>query len=166
MPNGKTNFIAGALVGATINFAIQSVQMAMDYDRKFDWGEFFLCAGAGAFIANPKGIASSSPGLRGTSYPGIPASNVYNPERVASSALGSNFHKTGNTAGVFETAAHPNHRRSFHTIVTAGLVAYAISGKHTLKLSRTTRLFLWAFAIGHLSHIALDSTTPKRINLL
>src|SRR5260370_602439 len=51
MPSGKTHFIAGALVGATVNFAIQSAEMAMDYDTKFDWGEFFLCTGAGAFTA-------------------------------------------------------------------------------------------------------------------
>lgn len=49
MPNGKTHFIAGAVVGATVNLIIQSAKMAMDYDREFDWGEFFLCAGAGAF---------------------------------------------------------------------------------------------------------------------
>jgi hypothetical protein len=72
MPNGKTHFIAGALVGATVNFTIQSAQMAMDYDRKFDWPEFFLCAGAGAFAANPEGIASFSPGLASLrAYPGF-----------------------------------------------------------------------------------------------
>src|SRR5262249_55422726 len=32
---------------------------------------------------NPEGIAPSSPGLRGTSYPGIKLSDVPNPERVA-----------------------------------------------------------------------------------
>jgi hypothetical protein len=34
--------------------------------------------------ANPEGIASSSPGLRGTSYPGYGAQKHHNPERVAS----------------------------------------------------------------------------------
>ena len=56
MPNEKTHFIAGAIVGATVNFAIQSAEMAMDYDRKFDWGEFFLCAGAGAFAGLAGGL--------------------------------------------------------------------------------------------------------------
>lgn len=121
MPNGKTHFIAGALVGATVNFAIQSAEMAMNYDRKFDWGEFFLCAGAGAFA----GLAPD----------------------------------------ILEPATSPNHRQFFHSIVAAGLVAWAISGKHTLKLSRTTRLFLWVFGMSYLSHIALDCTTPKRVNL-
>jgi len=32
---------------------------------------------------NPEGIPPQSPGLRGTSYPGVEASNIHNPERVA-----------------------------------------------------------------------------------
>jgi prepilin-type N-terminal cleavage/methylation domain-containing protein len=39
--------------------------------------------GAAVPIDNPEGIASFSPGLRGTSYPGSEGSNVPNPERVA-----------------------------------------------------------------------------------
>ena len=38
---------------------------------------------------NPEGIPQQSPGLRGTSYPGIDASNTHNPERVAPSACSS-----------------------------------------------------------------------------
>ncbi len=38
----------------------------------------------GATPANPKGIVSSSPGLRGTSYPGFSAKNDFNPNGVAS----------------------------------------------------------------------------------
>jgi membrane-bound metal-dependent hydrolase YbcI (DUF457 family) len=87
-------------------------------------------------------------------------------ERVASSALGSIVHGKRNFPGVFETVDLPNSRQLLHSIVSAGLIAYAISGKHTLKLSRTTRLFLWAFGMSYLSHIALDCATPKRINLL
>jgi membrane-bound metal-dependent hydrolase YbcI (DUF457 family) len=151
MPNGKTHLITGAVVGATVNLAIQSAQMAMDYDRKFDWGEFFLCAGAAAFAANPKGIASSSPGLRGTSYPGW--------EDERNQTL-NGFRPTSQQ--LFEPATSPNHRQFFHSIVAAGLIAYSISGKHTLKLSRTTRLFLWAFGMSYLSHIALDSAASFR----
>ena len=36
----------------------------------------------GVPFLNPKGIASSSPGLRGTSYPGLGSRIVINPERV------------------------------------------------------------------------------------
>ncbi len=174
MPNQKTHFTTGALVGATVNFIIQSAKMAMDYDRPFDWNEFFLCAGAGAFAANPKKIASFSPGLRrwpvrlGPSYPGIPASNVHNPERVASTARGSILYGKVYFAGALETAAPPNRRPFFHNLISAGLIAYGISGKHTLKLSRATRLALWVFGIGYLSHITLDSghrTEPATFNL-
>jgi hypothetical protein len=35
-------------------------------------------------LANPKGIESFSPGLRGTSYPGVRIRRHHNPERVAS----------------------------------------------------------------------------------
>ena len=37
-----------------------------------------------AACLNPKGIASISPGLRGTSYPGYGSAKINNPERVAS----------------------------------------------------------------------------------
>jgi hypothetical protein len=119
MPNGKTHFIAGAVVGATVNVLVQFTEMAMDYDRPFDWGEFFLCAGAGAFVAG----------------------------RDA-------FHRV------------PNSLQSLRGILAAALIAWAISGKHTLKFSRATRLALWVFGMSYLGHIALDCTTPKRINLL
>jgi membrane-bound metal-dependent hydrolase YbcI (DUF457 family) len=122
MPNGKTHFIAGVVVGATVNVLVQSTEMAMDYDRPFDWAEFFLCTGAGAFAG-----------------------------------LGPD---------ILEPATSPNHRQFFHSVIAAGLIAWAISGKHTLKLSRATRLALWVFGMSYLSHIALDCATPKRINLL
>jgi hypothetical protein len=156
MPNGKTHFLAGVAVGATVNFIIQSAKMAADYDRKFDWGELFLCAGAGAFAANPKGIASFSPGLRGTSYPGIAASNVHNPERVAPGARGSIIHEKSSFLGGSEVPDLPHGRPFCHGLISAGLVAYAISGQHTSKFSRATRLFLWAFTMSYFSHMARD----------
>jgi hypothetical protein len=160
MPNGKTHFITGAVVGATVNVIVQSAETAMDYDRPFDWREFFLCTGAGAFAANPKGIASFSPGLASLrAYPGFAMPETHNPERVASSA-----HRS--CEGDSETANLAIARQFFHTVLSAGLVAWAISGKHTLKFSRATRLALWVFGISYLSHIALDCATPKRINLI
>lgn len=118
MPNGKTHFIAGAVVGATVNVLVQSTEMAMDYDRPFDWGEFFLCTGAGAFAG-----------------------------------LGPD---------ILEPATSPNHRRFFHGVIVAALVAWAISGKHTLKLSRAARLALWVFGTSYLSHIALTAPLPSK----
>ena len=35
-------------------------------------------------FSNPKGIASASPGLRGTSYPGLGAFRIFNPNGVVS----------------------------------------------------------------------------------
>jgi len=160
MPNGKTHFIAGAVVGATVNVLVQSTEMAMDYDRAFDWAEFFLCTGAGAFAANPKGIASFSPGLASLrAYPGFAMSELHNPERVASGAPSS-------WEADSETASLARPRQFFHTIIAAGLITWAISGKHTLKFSRATRLALWVFGMSYLGHMTLDCTTPKRINLI
>jgi uncharacterized protein YgbK (DUF1537 family) len=48
--------------------------------------EFFEAVLNATLTHNLKGIASFSPGLRGTSYPGIEVSKVHNPERVASDA--------------------------------------------------------------------------------
>jgi hypothetical protein len=138
MPNGKTHFIAGAVVGAAVNFIIQSAKMAMDYDRPFDWNQFFLCAGAGAFTANPDGITTSSPGLRRRSYPGW---EVIRFQTLKGFRPGGEF---------------------FHGVVSAGLIAYAISTDR-LKFSRTTRLFLWAFGISHLTYITRNSISASSI---
>ena len=55
---------------------------------------------------NPKGIVSSSPGLRGTSYPGCGARNRSNPNGVAASTsrrirnpVGVEAHSTGVSQG-------------------------------------------------------------------
>jgi hypothetical protein len=42
-------------------------------------------------FANPEGVLSVSPGLRGTSYPGFPACEGTNPERVASCRPATRF---------------------------------------------------------------------------
>src|SRR5689334_2650513 len=44
------------------------------------------CKTVGLFV-NPNGIASLSPGLLGTSYPGLDVVSPLNPERVSSRAL-------------------------------------------------------------------------------
>jgi|KBSMisStandDraft_5_1062788.scaffolds.fasta_scaffold1720250_1 hypothetical protein len=116
MRYGKTHFITGAVVGATVNFIIQSAKMAMDYDRPFDWGEFSLCTGAGAF-------ADIGPRLCRR-----PAAEMGYREK-----LPNLLHP------VPEPATSPNHRPFFHNLVSAGLMAYAISANHTPKFSRTTR---------------------------
>src|SRR5262249_36195969 len=145
MPNGKTHFIAGAVVGATVNVLVQSTEMAMDYDKPFNWGEFFLCTGAGAFAANPKPMFSPSHIFW------HPSPSVFFRGPLSSFSVSS----------VSSCSFFPTARQFFHTILAATLIAWALSGKHTLKLSRATRLALWVFGMSYLSHIALDCTTPK-----
>src|SRR6266436_5165071 len=48
-----------------------------------------LLASYAIFLANPKGIPQQSPGLRGTSYPGIRRPIDDNPEGVAAHGNGS-----------------------------------------------------------------------------
>jgi hypothetical protein len=150
MANGKAHFTAGAVVGATVNVIVQSTQMAMDYDRPFDWGEFFLCTGAGAFA----GLAARD--HRNASLPLPKGEGRGEGEGSVRKPITQNL-------GIVDLLFP---RQFFHTILSAALVAWAISGKHTLKFSRATRLALWVFGISYLSHIALDCTTPKRINLI
>jgi hypothetical protein len=144
VPNRKTHFIAGAVVGATVNLIIQSTQMAMDYDRPFDWGEFFLCAGAGAFVSGPRLCRRPAAEMwNRETLPNLRRPDAPNPVCLLGDIL-----------------------QSVRNLLSAALVAWAISGKHTLKLSRPARLALWVFGMSYLSHIALDCTTPKPINLL
>jgi hypothetical protein len=146
MRTEKVRFITGAAVGATVNIIIQSAQMAMDYNREFDWNEFFLCAGAGAF-------AGLGPRLCRR-----PAAETWNQEtpNLQRPDARNLLHLLPD---VLEPATSPNHRQFFHNVVAAGLIACAISGKHTLKFSRPTRLFLWAFGMSYLSHIACNSSS-------
>jgi hypothetical protein len=118
MPNAKTHFIAGAVVGATVNFFIQSTQMAMDYDRPFDWNEFFLCTGAGAFVSGPRLCRR-------------PAAEMWNRERLPNVERSYAPKPPGLFANILKPAS---------SLLSASLVAWAISGKHTLKLSRATPL--------------------------
>jgi membrane-bound metal-dependent hydrolase YbcI (DUF457 family) len=148
MPNGKTQFITGAVVGATVNFIIQSAKMAMNYDKPFDWDEFFLSTGAGSFTALAPDI--------GPRLCRRPAAEMGYREKLP------NLLRL-----VPEPATtNPNHRQFFHNLISAGLIAWAISANPIQKLSRTTRLFLWSFGMSYLSHIALDSATPKVTRLV
>jgi len=152
MPNRKTHFIAGAVVGATVNVLVQSTEMAMDYDRPFDWGEFFLCTGAGPFASGPRLCRR-------------PAAEIWNRDTLPNPSKPITTNPLRLLSNILEPATSPNHRRFFHAILAAALIAWAISGKHTLKFSRATRLALWVFGMSYLSHIALDCTTPKRTSL-
>jgi membrane-bound metal-dependent hydrolase YbcI (DUF457 family) len=67
---------------------------------------------------------------------------------------------------ILEPADSPNHRKFFHSLTAAGLVAHAVSGRHTANYSAPTFRILAALGTGYLSHIALDCTTPAAIDLV
>jgi membrane-bound metal-dependent hydrolase YbcI (DUF457 family) len=67
---------------------------------------------------------------------------------------------------ILEPANSPNHRKFFHSIVAAGLVAYATSGRHTDNYPKSARKILVVLGVGYLSHLALDCTTPRAIDLI
>lgn len=67
---------------------------------------------------------------------------------------------------LLEPADSPNHRLFFHSLAAAGIVAWAISGKHTGQWTPEMRKLLLAAGFGYLSHLYLDGLTPKSINII
>jgi len=67
---------------------------------------------------------------------------------------------------ILEPADSPNHRKFFHSLTAAGLVAHAVSGKHTHDYAEPTCRILAVLGAGYLSHIALDCTTPAAVDLI
>lgn len=67
---------------------------------------------------------------------------------------------------VLEPAEHPNHRQFFHSVAAAGLVAFAVSGRHTEGYSPQVRKLLCVLGCSYLSHVLLDSDTPKGIRFI
>jgi membrane-bound metal-dependent hydrolase YbcI (DUF457 family) len=66
-----------------------------------------------------------------------------------------------------EPAYHPNHRSTSHSFSAAVLNAWGIgsisnSEQSDPKLTSATKAFLF----GHLSHLALDFTTPKSLPIV
>jgi hypothetical protein len=103
-------------------------------------------------------------------YPGFAIPEFHNPERVAARGRNSATPTKDRFEAKFARASEvddpPHPRQLIHNLLSAGLIAWAISANHTPKLSRTTRLTLWAFGMGYLSRIALDSATPKVTSLV
>lgn len=65
-----------------------------------------------------------------------------------------------------EPASNPNHRALFHSLLTAGGVAYAGFGKHTNQLNPDARALVQSLCMAYLSHLSLDATTPKGLPLI
>lgn len=62
-----------------------------------------------------------------------------------------------------EPAAHPNHRQLFHSVATGTLLCYGAFGPPASNLPPSDRALLQTSAAGYLSHLLLDSQTPKGI---
>ena len=67
---------------------------------------------------------------------------------------------------ILEPADSPNHRKFFHSVTAAGMVVYGMSGRHTDDYSESARKILTVLGMGYLSHLALDCTTPRAIDLI
>jgi membrane-bound metal-dependent hydrolase YbcI (DUF457 family) len=67
---------------------------------------------------------------------------------------------------ILEPADSPDHRKFFHSVTAAGLMVYGMSGRHTDDYSESTRKILTVLGMGYLSHLALDCTTPRGIDLI
>ena len=67
----------------------------------------------------------------------------------------------GALADELEPAKSPNHRRFFHSFCFGGLVVYGAFGKHSQKWSQDVRDAVGAGAFSYISHLVVDSGTPK-----
>src|SRR6266446_5455811 len=68
-------------------------------------------------IFNPKGIASSSPGLRGTSYPGESGRTEFQPQRGCGSVIAlSRAHVAATPLGLFSPPRCPRVARKLATL--------------------------------------------------
>ena len=62
---------------------------------------------------------------------------------------------------ILEPATNPNHRALFHSLACGGAVTYGAFGKHTKNLSPDAKHALRVAALSYLSHLLMDSNTPK-----
>ncbi len=67
---------------------------------------------------------------------------------------------------ILEPASNPNHRKIFHSLVTAGAIGYGAFGKHIEKLDQPSKRVLQALALSYLSHLGADATTVKSLPIL
>ena len=65
-----------------------------------------------------------------------------------------------------EPATNPNHRNIFHSLGMAILTAYTAFGKPSSNLDPALRELLQVGAVGYLSHLGADSSTPKGLPLV
>ncbi|MEO0082149.1 MAG: metal-dependent hydrolase [candidate division WOR-3 bacterium] len=68
---------------------------------------------------------------------------------------------------LLEPALHPNHRGLFHGLATGGAAVYgAVKNTKATAPDTWLRLLGRSAAIGYLSHLVLDATTPKGLPIV
>jgi membrane-bound metal-dependent hydrolase YbcI (DUF457 family) len=68
----------------------------------------------------------------------------------------------GSLPDILEPPLHRRHRRFFHSYFTLGATALALASIDDLKdASRENKLMLKAMLSAYMTHLLLDSTTPK-----
>jgi membrane-bound metal-dependent hydrolase YbcI (DUF457 family) len=87
------------------------------------------------------------------------------PDLIVASAVGL---AGGLLADLLEPALDPNHRKFAHSIIVAiGLVVLiGIISRSFDSMTEQHRLILGAMTVAYLSHLMLDSATPKSIPLI
>jgi len=84
-------------------------------------------------------------------------------EMAAFAAIGG---ACGALPDIIEPADNPNHRALFHSLACAGVLTYGAFGKHTANLRSEDRHTLRIAALSYLSHLLLDSETPKGLPIV
>jgi len=67
---------------------------------------------------------------------------------------------------MLEPATNPNHRALLHSVCCGGAVTYGAFGTHTEKWRPEDRMTVRTAALSYLSHLALDSGTPKGLPVI
>ena len=68
---------------------------------------------------------------------------------------------------VLEPALHPNHRSLFHSLAAGGATTAGLKGLYeTVSMDPYLRLFARSLLVGYLSHLVLDSSTPRGLPVL
>lgn len=87
---------------------------------------------------------------------------------LAAPAVGTVF---GKLPDVIEPAfKNPNHRQFFHSIAFVGLVVYGLKKTYDWRpedgFEKVIRVLALCAGFGYLSHLVLDSTTPRGLPLV
>lgn len=76
----------------------------------------------------------------------------------------------GTVAGVLpdviEPATNPNHRKLFHSVTAGTIVTYGMVKANQSNLTDEAKAMINIVSAGYLSHLVLDSRTPKGLPLL